>query len=81
MPLYVRDDGVSVLAAELQSLLNLPTKTEAVRVALEHEIERTRRKLPLKERLARAQAIAREIGPLDPNFDMKSFSDELWDEI
>lgn len=79
MPLYVRDDGVSALAIELQSLLNLPTRTEAVRLALEHEIARARQKLPLKQRLARAQALARDIGPRDPDFDMKSFSDTIWD--
>lgn len=64
MPLYVRDDDVLALAVELQKLTNAPSKTEAVRLALRHEIERARKSMSIRERLARARAKAREIGRL-----------------
>lgn len=80
MPLYIRDDEVDALAVKVQAMTGAPTKTEAVRLALQHEIERNRKATPLRERLAKAQALAQEIGPLDPAFDMKAFTDSLWDE-
>ncbi|MBB4230729.1 MULTISPECIES: type II toxin-antitoxin system VapB family antitoxin [Rhizobium] len=81
MPLYVRDDDVLAMAAELQKLMKAPSKTEAVRTALRHEIERTRKSMPIRERLARARAKAQEIGPGDPNFDMKKYTDEMWGDM
>lgn len=39
MPLYIRDDRVSALAARLAEVRGV-TKTEAVRLALEHELDR-----------------------------------------
>jgi antitoxin VapB len=78
MPLYIRDDEVDALAAELQALTGAPTKTEAVRRALTNEIQRSREKLPLRDRLAGAIAKARALGPRDAEFDMKSFTDEMW---
>ncbi|KKX32928.1 type II toxin-antitoxin system VapB family antitoxin [Rhizobium sp. LC145] len=81
MPLYVRDDDVLSLAVELQRLTNAPSKTEAVRRALRHEIERTRNAMPIREKLARARAKAQEIGLGDPDFDMKKYTDEMWGDI
>jgi antitoxin VapB len=78
MPLYIRDDDVDTLASQLQALIGVRTKTEAVRRALTHEIARAREDLPLAERLAAAKAKAREIGPSRKDFDMKRFSDDLW---
>lgn len=80
MPLYIRDNEVDALAAELQAVSGATNKTEAVRTALLHELERNRAKVPLSERLARLQARVAELGPLDPDFDMKRFSDELWED-
>ncbi len=81
MALYIRDVEVDELAVRLQRLTNAPTKTEAVRRALENEIERSREQIPLKERLKKVHERARAMG-LGPNpeFDMKKFSDELYDE-
>jgi antitoxin VapB len=79
MPLYIRDDEVDALAVEVQAITGARTKTDAVRIALQHEIERNRRCTPLRERLAAAKAIAQQIGPVDPAFDMKAFTDALWD--
>ncbi|PKA44729.1 type II toxin-antitoxin system VapB family antitoxin (plasmid) [Rhizobium sullae] len=81
MPLYVRDNDVLALAVELQMLMKAPSKTEAVRIALRHEIERTRKNMPIRERLARARAKAREIGTGDPDFDMKKYTDEMWGDM
>ncbi|WP_378943545.1 type II toxin-antitoxin system VapB family antitoxin [Mesorhizobium sp. ANAO-SY3R2] len=78
MPLYIRDNEVDALAAELQAVSGAASKTEAVRTALLHKLERNRAKVPLAERLARLQARATEIGLPNRQFDMKRFSDEMW---
>lgn len=80
MPLYIRDDEVDALARQVQAATGAPSKTEAVRAALRRELERSRRSPPLRERIAAAQAAARRIGPLDPKFDLKAFTDSMWDE-
>jgi antitoxin VapB len=78
MPLFIRDAEVDALAEEVQKLTKSRTKTDAVRRALQNELARTRRALPLSQRLARAQALADAMGPNDPSFNMKSFTDEMW---
>lgn len=80
MPLYIRDDSVAALAEELVRLTNASSKTEAVRTALRHEIDRRRQSVPLAERLAELQDRASRLGLPNPDFDMKRFSDEMWDE-
>jgi antitoxin VapB len=77
MSLFIRDKEVGDLARRLQSEINAPTLTEAVRIALRHEIARVREDWPMKRRVARAIALADALGPTDPNFNMKRFSDEL----
>lgn len=78
MALYIRDSDVDALATRLQEMTNAPTKTEAVRRALENEIERKRKEIPLKERLEkiREKAWAMGLRP-NPDFDQKAFFDEL----
>ncbi|MGE0006941.1 MAG: type II toxin-antitoxin system VapB family antitoxin [Parvibaculaceae bacterium] len=78
MPLFIRDAEVDALAEEVQKLTKARTKTEAVRRALQNELARTRQNLPLRERLAPAKALADAMGGNDPDFDMKSFMDEMW---
>lgn len=78
MALYIRDREVDALAARLQALTNAPTKTEAVRKALENEIERKKTKVPLRERLEKIIERADRLGPSDPDFDQKKFFDEMW---
>jgi antitoxin VapB len=80
MSLYIRDDEVDALARQLQSAIKAPTKTEAVRIALKRELERTNAVLPLRERIKKFQDAASALGPRDPNFDMKKFMDEGWGE-
>ncbi|MBG0812320.1 type II toxin-antitoxin system VapB family antitoxin [Methylosinus sp. H3A] len=78
MPLYIKDDAVDKLAAQVQEATGAPSKTEAVRRALENELARSRKSKPLGERLARAKLIAADIGEPDPAFDMKAFTNEMW---
>lgn len=78
MPLFIRDAEVDALAEEVRRLTKAKTKTEAVRRALQAQLTAARRALPLGERLARARALADAMGPGDPDFDMKSFTDEMW---
>lgn len=78
MPLFIRDAEVDALAEELRKLTKAKTKTEAVRRALQAQLAQARRALPLKERLARAMALADALGPSDPAFDMKRYTDAMW---
>lgn len=77
MALYIRDNEVDVLARQVQNATNAPSKTEAVRLALRHELERVREAEPLRDRIRKLQDAARAMGPGDPDFDMKKFTDEL----
>jgi antitoxin VapB len=81
MPLYIRDDEVDALAREVQTAIGARSKSEAVKQALRHELERAKQKRPLSERLAHAKALIASIDPSDPNFDMKAYTDEMWDNL
>jgi len=78
MALFIRDAEVAALAEEVRRLTRAKTKTEAVRRALEACLAEARRTAPLEERLARAKALADAMGPSDPDFDMKVYTDEMW---
>jgi antitoxin VapB len=65
MPLYVRDERVNELAEQVQKILKAPTKTDAIRQALEKVVESSTpsneaEKQPLRERVA---ASHRYLGP------------------
>jgi antitoxin VapB len=81
MSLYIRDQAVDELAKQLQQVIKAPNKTEAVRTALVNEIERAKKAIPLKERVKKYQEAVRALGPDNPNFDMKKFTDEMWGDI
>ncbi len=78
MALFIRDPEVDALAEEVRKLTKTKTKTEAVRRALRAQLQEARRALPLSERLERAKALADAMGPGDPDFDMKRYTDEMW---
>ena len=65
MPLYIRDDEVAGLARQVQVAAGCKTVTEAVRLALHHELDRLRDSLPLSLRLGKALAIADDIESAD----------------
>jgi antitoxin VapB len=78
MALFIRDDEVDALAAELQKVTKAATKKDAVRLALRNELERSRRKRALLPFVEELQEKIAALGPSDPEFDMKRFSDEMW---
>jgi antitoxin VapB len=80
MALFIRDAEVEALAEEVRKITKAKTKTEAVRRALQAQLTEARRLTPLRERLARSKAFADAIGPSDPAFDMKAYTDEMWGE-
>ncbi len=81
MSLYIRDDEVDALAKQVQKAMKATTKTEAVRIALMHELDRIQSKVPLIERIKKHQAAIKAMGPDNPEFDMKKFMDEGWGDI
>ncbi|AUH35364.1 type II toxin-antitoxin system VapB family antitoxin [Paracoccus tegillarcae] len=76
MPLYIRDDTVDVLVEQYMRVTENRTKTEAVRQALQDALNYRDRR-PLAEKIKPLQARIAKLGPIDPNFDMRSFTDEL----
>lgn len=81
MALYIRDQRIDELAKRAQRLLKAPTKTDAVRQALEREIERVEMRPSLADRVKPFQDAIRAMGPDNPDFDMKKFMDEGWDDL
>lgn len=80
MPLYIRDDDVDRLAARVQKATGARTKTDAVKLALEHELERAKERQSLRERLSPSLALADAMGDATGDFDMKAFTDAMWDD-
>jgi antitoxin VapB len=78
MPLYIKDAEVDRLTEELISITK-SSKVDAVKDALKHEIATRRSALPVRERLAKTLAMAREAGPFAPG-DHKQETDEMWSE-
>ncbi|MGB3312811.1 MAG: type II toxin-antitoxin system VapB family antitoxin [Albidovulum sp.] len=78
MPLYIRDDAVAQLAVRLMHMTGAENKTEAVRRALLAQIEAVQNRKPLLERIEEIRAEADTIGAVDPGFDMKAFTDQMW---
>jgi antitoxin VapB len=83
MPLYVRDERVNQLAEQAQKILKAPTKTDAIRQALERVVETSEdvnpaEKPPLAERLKAIQDEVKRLGTPNPDFDEKAYLDEMW---
>jgi antitoxin VapB len=73
--MLIRDKEVEELALRLLQVSAAPNLDEAIKPALRREIERIRRHKLLMERIAPALALADAMGPTNPQFDMKAFSD------
>ncbi|GGA79011.1 hypothetical protein GCM10011491_02790 [Brucella endophytica] len=81
MPLFIKDPTVDLLAEQLRLRTGARTKTDAVRTALMHELERIEGETPLREKLSALRQRARErLGPPVRGVDMKKLMDELWEE-
>lgn len=78
MPLYIKDPEVDKLTEELISLTKT-SKVDAVKAALKHEIASRKGSLPIRDRLAKSLAMARDAGPFAPG-DHKRETDEMWGE-
>ena len=78
MPLYVRDERVNQLAEQAQKILKAPTKTDAIRQALERVVEADEQRPPLAERLEKIKLRYQAMGSDDPDFDQEAFLDEMW---
>ncbi len=84
MPLYVRDERVNELAEQARKILKAPTKTDAIRQALQSVVETSEasdisEKPPLSERLKAIQDEVKRLGKPNPDFDDKAFLDEMWE--
>lgn len=75
MPLYIKDDGVAQLVAKLAKLHGV-SKQEAVRMAVEAELNRASEAVPLRERFA-ALRRAHPLPPRTGHVADKAFFDEL----
>ena len=75
MPLNIRSEAVNQLAEKLAARKRM-NKTDAVRVALEHELQRLDEAVPLRERLRALQSrvMSRPATGLEAD---KAFYDEL----
>ena len=78
VPLYIKDPDVAEMAETLRKLTSARSKTEAVRQALKRALEAATEHPSKSQGLRDAIAIAQRIGPFDPDFDQKRFSDEMW---
>ncbi len=79
--LYIKDDAVNELANKLQKLSNAPNKTEAVRRAIQNELNRYVNEKPLVERVAVIQArVKSRLGDKPVTFSEKSYMDEGWQD-
>ena len=75
MPLYIKDDGTAALVAELARRRGV-SKQEAVRLAVQAELQRIAEAIPLRERIA----AWRKEHPMPPTTRLKAdkaFFDEL----
>ncbi|MGN6770091.1 MAG: type II toxin-antitoxin system VapB family antitoxin [Rhizobiaceae bacterium] len=81
MPLYIRDSNVDELAEQVRVRLGARAKTDAVRTALQRELQRVNSETPIRDRLAAVHRRAHEeLGPPVPGIDTKKIMDEIWEE-
>ncbi|HMN72420.1 MAG TPA: type II toxin-antitoxin system VapB family antitoxin [Rhodoblastus sp.] len=80
MGLFIRDPAVDALASELQRTTRAATKTEAVRAALEQALARARKAQSFDERNAGVMKMADALGRTRADFDMKAFTDAMWED-
>jgi len=77
--LFIRDEEVNKLAKKLQRATKAKTKTEAVKIAIEKALSEAQGIGPMRKKIEQAKAKVREMGDyVDPNFDQKAYSDEMW---
>ena len=75
MPLYIRDDATAALVARLARLRGL-SKQQAVRMAVQAELDRAAAAIPLRERFASLRR-AHPLPPPTGKAAHKAFFDDL----
>lgn len=78
MPLYIRDDKVDALAEQVMRLTGAKTKTDAVREALQAALDAKLNQTSIFDKIKPLQSRVAELGEVNPDFDMKKFTDEMW---
>ncbi|MEP7453361.1 type II toxin-antitoxin system VapB family antitoxin [Phyllobacterium sp. SB3] len=80
MSLFIRDNEVDALATKIKQLTNARTKTEAVKRALQNELARAQKAIPLRDRIREIQNdIRARMGHAKPDFNMKRYTDDMWE--
>jgi antitoxin VapB len=84
MVLHITDPRLDELAEQAQKILNAPTKTDAIRQALERVVENgpektTEDEKPLAQRVKAIQDEVKRLGTPNPKFDEEAFLDEMWE--
>jgi antitoxin VapB len=77
MPLYIKDETVNQLAVLVMETIGAESKTEAVRKALIAQLNAVKQKRLLLESVRDLQDKVDLIGPIDPDFDQKTISNEM----
>lgn len=77
VPLYICDDEVDELVEKLMRITGAKTETEVVRKALEAALEPRHKQPSLVDRIRPLQACVAALGAVNPDFNMKAFTDEL----
>lgn len=78
MPLYIRDDKVDALAEQVMRITGAKTKTDAVREALQAALDAKLNQTSIFDKIKPLQSRVSDLGAVNPYFDMKKFSDEMW---
>jgi antitoxin VapB len=78
--LYIKDSTVNLLAEEVRKALNAPSKTEAVRIALQSQLDQMKAEEPLLARLSKIQDMVAQYPRTDLAVD-KAFYDDLGGDL
>jgi antitoxin VapB len=79
MPLYIKDDMTARLVAQFAKLRGV-SKQDAVKIAIQAELDRAREAIPLRDRFA-ALRQAHKLPPATGNVADKAFFDDLSGEV
>ena len=84
MVLHITDPRLDELAEQAHKILNAPTKTDAIRQALERVVENgsekaTEDEKSLAQRVKAIQDEVKRLGTPNPKFDEKAFLGEMWE--
>ncbi len=77
MTIYVTNKLADQLLKDVMTLSGETNKTDVIIDALREKKASLEKTTPLSERIAPLQAQVASRGPADPNFDMKTFSDDM----